>query len=140
MRIFRGALLGLAAAGVASLSGSLVSAVLAGYSRNPFETFAWLYQVAIVPAALGGTFLAMVPTEANRLGKRAWFLSTGVAFTVVALSGSVGAIAVESSRRGLQGVNVTGYLAWCWVYALAFLPLTLPLTWGAMRILWRENS
>jgi hypothetical protein len=59
------------------------------------------------------------------------------AYIAVVLAGSLGAVAVESAHRGLENVNVSGYLTWCWIYAAVFLPLSYPLALLVQRMVHR---
>ena len=65
------------------------------------------------------------------------FCAALLGFFVVALSGSLGAVAVESARRGLIHVNVSGYMDWSFIYALVMLPISLPLAALVLHYPWQ---
>ena len=101
-----------------------------------FSEGTWLVRVSLVPCILAALALSFFPQRTRRSRLTALL----VAFFAVALAGSVGAVAVESSQRGIARVNVSGYLVWCWVYAAIFLPLSYPLTRLLQRVIQRLSN
>ena len=101
-----------------------------------FSEGIWLVQVSLVPCVLAALTLSLSAAHAHRSRLKALL----VAFFAVALAGSAGAVAVQASRFGLDRVNVSGYLTWCWVYAAIFLPLSYPLTRLLHRIIQRLSN
>jgi hypothetical protein len=140
VNLAKGVLAGVIGAAATSVVLSLLVQMFHGFVRQPAESAPWLFAVSVVPSALGGGVLAAWSARSPRSPGRTWVLSAVVAYGVVALAGSLGAIAVESARRGLERVNVGSYFAWCWVYALVLLPITVPLARGIERTLCRQNS
>lgn len=98
-----------------------------------FSEGLWLVCVSLVPCILAALALSLLGQGI----RRSRLLALLVAFFAVVLAGSVGAVAVESSRRGIARVNVSGYLIWCWVYAAVFLPISYPLTRLLQRVIQR---
>lgn len=140
VKLGKGALAGIVGAAATSVVLSLLVQMFVGFVRHPLEHSPWLFMVSVVPGALGGVVLAAWAASSPHSPGRTWLVSAAVAFCVVALAGSLGAIAVESARRGIDRVNVGGYFAWCWLYAAALLPITAPLSRGIEGILCRQNS
>ena len=134
-----GILLGVTGAGVTSVILAILSGFFAGYSHHVFEAVPWLLWVSLVPAALGGLVLSLPPNP-TQSRRSHWLRAVAVAFAVAVLSGSAGAVAVGAFQRGISAVNVSGYLAWCWVYGLALLPLTAPVAHLGARVIWRQSS
>ena len=132
--------LGIAAAALGSALVSLGSAVLAGYVSHPLESLPWLLAVSILPAGIGGVALGLIPAPSWHGALRTWGLVALVGFVVVAAAGSVGAIALQSIRIGYSNVNAVGYFAWCGVYGLVLLPISVPLAALTGRIVWRLNG
>ena len=102
-------------------------AFTAGVVGHFLEAWPWLFSVSVGPCLLCayGLSLAVSCTRGRR-----WRLHLSAilaAYVAVALAGSLGAVAVESAHRGIESVNVSGYLAWCWIYAAVLLPLSYPL-------------
>ncbi len=101
-----------------------------------FSEGRWLVYVSLVPCILA----ALAFSFFGQLTHRRRLTALLVAFFAVALAGSAGAVAVESSRRGIDRVNVSGYLVWCWAYAAIFLPLSYPLTRLLQRVIQRLSN
>jgi len=138
-RLRRSFLVGSTAALVGSTVLGLASGILVGFNRHPLEATPWLLAVSLVPSIIVAAIVSALGGSSTG-SKRVWSVATVAAIAVVVLAGSVGAITVQALRFGLPRVNWLGYLQWCGVYGVVLLPLTLPLAWGATRLLWRQNS
>ncbi len=118
--------LGVAASAIGSAILASGSAITAGATKHVLEAWPWLFSVSVIPCAI-------LPAIVLRLGSKVSFRGGHflcvflLAFAAVALAGSAGIVIVESARRGIANVNVSGYLVWCWVYAIALLPVSYPL-------------
>jgi hypothetical protein len=115
------ALLGAAASLIGSYSLSFFGTCMGWFY---FSDGIWPAKASLVPAILAAMAFSLLGPR-FRCSRLAALL---VAFFTVALAGSVGAVAVESANRGISRVNVSGYLVWCWAYAVIFLPLSYPLS------------
>ncbi|MHA3771776.1 hypothetical protein ACXR0O_09600 [Verrucomicrobiota bacterium sgz303538] len=120
-------LLGAAVSVVGSYSISLFGACM-GWLY--FSEGLWLLSASLVPSILA----ALVLGSSSRRSRITGLL---VAYFTVALSASAGAIVVQVSRVGIDRVNVSGYLTWCWVYAAVFLPFSYPLARLLHRVICR---
>ncbi len=121
------ALLGAVACIVGSYSISFIGACMGWFYISEGS---WLVRVSLVPCIVAAVVLSV--TDGVR---RPRLTALIVAFFAVALAGSIGAIAVQSARFGFASVNASGYLAWCWVYAAVFLPLSYPLARLLQRLI-----
>jgi hypothetical protein len=124
------ALLGAAASLIGSYSISFFGACMGWFY---FSDGIWPAKASLVPAVLAATAFSLLGPR-FRSSRLAALLG---AFFTVAIAGSVGAVAVESANRGISRVNVSGYLGWCWAYAIMFLPLSYPLTRLLQRLIQR---
>lgn len=127
-----------AAAGSALLSLGVAST--AGSLKHPFESLPWLWAVSALPSGCAIVIASLVPRRSRATRALFWVTAVAVAFGVVAVAGSLGAITVESLARGISRVNVGGYLGWCLVYATVLLPVTLPLAALSVRLAWRQSG
>lgn len=119
-------MLGLAASAAGSAVLALGISVTAGAQHHRLEAWPWLFSVSAVPCAMLSPLMLWLGSKISFRGGR-FVCALLLAFSVVLLSGSAGAVAVESARRGISTVNVSGYLVWCWVYAIVLLPVSYPL-------------
>ena len=127
------ALLGAAASIVGSYSISFFGACMGWFY---FSEGLWLVRVSLVPCVLA----ALAFSFSSPHVRRTRLIALCVAFFTVALAGSVGAIAVQSTRFGFARVNASGYFTWCWVYAAVFLPLSYPLARLLQRVIQRLSN
>lgn len=133
-------LLSMAFGVIASASAGVVLAygvsITAGTLKHPMESWAWFFLTSIGPRLLLPPAILRLRKEMNFKGVDV-FCAALLGFFVVALSGSLGAVAVESARRGLAHVNVSGYMDWSFIYALALLPISLPLAALVLHYPWQ---
>jgi hypothetical protein len=130
-------ILGVVMSAAASLVLASGVALTAGYIRHFLEAWPWLFAVSVGPGALSALGLSLAASRTRSSRWRLHLSALLAAYLAVALAGSVGAIAVGSAHRGLENVNVSGYLTWCWIYGAALLPLSYPLTFVLQRIIHR---
>lgn len=126
------ALLGLAV----SITGSCIATFLAMCVNGMYlrEGCYWLVLTTWLPCVLVGLLFSFVPFRWPAL-HAVW-----VAYVVVLFAGSLGTITIMVIRIGLELVNIMGYLKWCWIYAVAFLPLTYPLAWLLLSCIKRMKA
>jgi len=129
---------------IAALSGSAVLAVATsfhvGFVEHPLGAATWLFTVSVAPAVLVTIGVELVARRVARTVARLWFVAALAAFVSVALAGSVGAIAVQAARFGLEQVNWCGYVIWGPIYGVLLLPVTCPIALGATHLLWRNSG
>ena len=130
-------ILGVVASATASLFLATGAGFTAGYVTHLLEAWPWLFSVSVGPCALSALALSLAASRTRSSRWRSHLSALLAAYTAVALAGSLGAVAVESARRGPESVNVSGYLTWCWIYAAVFLPLSYPLALLLQRIVYR---
>jgi len=118
--------LGVAASAIGSVILAYGSAITAGVIRHGLEAWPWLFSVSVIPCAMLPPIMLWLGSKVSFRGWR-YFRIFLLAFTAVALAGSVGAVVVESTSHGMASVNISGYLAWCWAYAIVLLPVSYPL-------------
>lgn len=125
---------------IASASSAAIlaygAAITAGALNHPMESWTWFFLASIGPCTLLPPAVLRLRKEMNFKGA-SFFCAGLLGFFAVALSGSVGAVAVESVRRGLTHVNVSGYMDWSFIYALVLLPISLPLAMLVLRYPWQ---
>jgi hypothetical protein len=123
---------------LASAIGSAVlafgSSLAAGYLRHRLEAWPWLFAVSILPCVVVPPSVLALTPGITRSRMRFLAAALGLAFVVTVLSASLGSVIVESFSRGLDRVNVSGYLLWCWVYGIVLLPLSFPLAILVLRL------
>ncbi|MDQ6632875.1 MAG: hypothetical protein M3Y82_14150 [Verrucomicrobiota bacterium] len=131
------AILGIVTSAVGSFIIALGISMTAGYLRHRLESWPWLFSVSAIPCILVALSFSLAVAWTQKSCLHFHFVAILGAFFGVAVAGSAGAIAIESLRRGLNQVNIFGYLTWCWVYATGFLPLSYPLALFLQRIIHR---
>jgi predicted permease len=130
-------ILGVATSAVASLFLAAGAGFTAGYVTHFLEAWPWLVSVSVGPCALSALGLSLAVSRTRGSRWRLQLAALFAAYIAVVLAGSLGAVAVESAHRGLENVNVSGYLTWCWIYAAVFLPLSYPLALLVQRMVHR---
>ena len=133
-------MLALAATVLGSLTVALAGSALVGYVAHPLESWTWFVEVSAIPTLV--TVLILARLAGRVKPTRARLLSAALfgAFFAVLLSGSFGAILIESLKRGLASVNVVGYIVWSAVYGVALLPITFPIGALVTRGLWGRRQ
>lgn len=112
------------------------AAITAGALNHPLESWAWFFLASVGPCTLLPPVILRMRKEMEFKGADV-FCAALLGFFAVALSGSLGAVLVESARRGLTHVNVSGYMDWSFIYALVLLPISLPLAMLVLRYPWQ---
>jgi hypothetical protein len=130
-------ILGVVTSATASLVLASGVAFTAGVVGHFLEAWPWLFSVSVGPCALSALGLSFAASRTRRSRWRLHISALLAAYIGVALAGSLGAIAVESAHRGVEHVNVSGYLTWCWIYAALILPLSYPLAMLLQRMIHR---
>ena len=124
---------------VLSIIGSAIVGYFAlffagGYLKSPFEAVPWFLKISILPSALLAIACSLIKPYIAGSKLQLHLTAIAIAFFAVAACGSVGAVTVEALSRNLSTVNISGYLTWCWVYALLLLPLSYPLVLILLRL------
>jgi hypothetical protein len=94
----------------------------------------WFFGISAAPCVVLAITCSFIKPWLSRSNTRLHGGTAAMAFLAVALCASLGAIMAEAFSRGLGTVNVLGYFAWCWVYALMCLPLSYPLLLLLLRV------
>ena len=113
MKHLLAAIFGILAAALNSLALAAAASFAAGYVSHMLEPWPSLFLVSVVPCGLSGLGLSLLSTQTRKSRWRLHLSSVLAGFFTVALSGSLGAVVVQSMQHGLERVNVIGYFTWC---------------------------
>ena len=104
---------------VASLVLSALSLMLpVGLWQHPVEVLS----IIIVSVLIVSVLTALVITATRSRSSR-HLIIVAAAYVVGSLFVGVGGLSWQVIEYGWHRTNVTGYLTWCWVYGLVFLPV-----------------
>lgn len=112
---------------ILSLIGTIVvsffSTYFAGYGKISITL--WYFYVSCIFLSLGYASISYLFAEKNMSKKQLHSLNFIYSFILLVLSCSIGPIMVESFKRDISTINLSGYFIWGFFYALILLPIIL---------------
>ncbi len=127
---------------IASFVGTLVVFIGGGILVMDFSpsAFFWIFSVIVIPTCVASVVIGWLAGKIKPSTRNLWLTALVVAFLTILFGGPLGAIGTESWQRGIAHVNVWGYIAWSPIYALSLLPVTVPISFGVVKMLWSPDS
>lgn len=122
-----------------SFFGSIIWSIIANeWAGGATVIEFWFFYVSFVPFSI--TFFAIsyyIYKRGCTTEKERWIISIISSFVALLLSGTIGAIFVSFLERGINRVNITGYLIWGVIYSLIFLPISSPIMYLLVNFMYK---